>query len=433
MVVAGDMVVGSDMLSVTSAEPDEVAGALEAVVAEAATTVGVWPATLIVRREAVADILRSLLRPRGCSVEVAPALRELDPVAAELVLHLSGSDTWPAVRPPETWAAWGLPEAMVASLFRAYAAFYRAAPWRWLDDYPPVLAEWDDGTGPWTVSVMGAALGEYGLGVYSQAEDLVALAEKFRSRLRAPEGGIFSWSEGGLTLRYLNPPEDVPETGPLPTPLAETDGTPATAAGNLKRAFVAEMVEQMRFQEGYLDQLFRRNKVVNEEDVGTLHVLRVNLEVGGLLKRRKGRFTLTRKGKELAKPDQVGRLFLHLFRTYFGRFNIAYGSRGVVGSSLQRAVPILLWQIGARAREWISLRDLAVQVLPGRPGMPPAEDSPERWPEESELRWWVLRPLRGFGLLEERSVGQGEAWYSRPQEIQLRTTPLYEVFLRFEW
>ena len=213
----------------------------------------------------------------------------------------------------------------------------------------------------------------------------------------------------------------------------ETDGTPATAAGNLKRVFVAEMIERMRFEEKYLDDLFRMNKVINEQDVGNLHVLRVNLEVGGLLKLRKERFTLTRKGKELAKPDQVGRLFAHLFRTYFGKFNIAYRSRGTGDPSLQRAVPLLLWQIGARARASISLRDLALRILPRRPSIPPPGGGPQWWEEESDLHWWVLRPLREFGLLEEQDLRPEGDWHWRPEEIRFRTTPLYEAFLRFEW
>lgn len=654
LVVAGDMAVQTDVRLVTSAEPTEVAGELETALAEAATTVGIWPATVVVRREEVADALRPLLRPRGCAVLVAPVLSNLDPLAADLHFHFSGSDTWPAVRPPETWAAWGLPAYTVASLFRAYAVFYRAAPWRWLDDHPPVLAEWDDGTGPWSVSVLGSAMGEYGLAVYSEGEDLedfldaqgplgddayddedydveddedwefeddedwdedffeggeqedlfddagedsgsgrrwrrnpfrnlrgwvvhlgylhreqlsrtmvkeisraqwkvqavdaypyispvltpggglqrdlvdrliqilqgvAALADEHGSRLGASQGGVFSWEGGGLTLRCVIPPLEEPRSGSLPpgfedvmekirsgelgsmdeireavnrrmddlnatpqeelagispdqaaallqdgfeeesplrlsesltaeelegsaflfnartflTALLEADGSPATTAGNLKRAFVAEMLEKMRFEDRYLDQLLRVNKVINEEDVRVLHVLRINLEVGGLLKRRKGHFSLTRKGKELAKPEQGGRLMAHLFRTYFGTFNIAYGSRGGDDPSLQPVVPLLLWQIGARAREWISLRDLALQILPSRPGPPPPDGGPQWWPEESDLHRWVLRPLEEFGLLEERDIAPQTPPRWRPQEIQLRTTPLYEAFLRFEW
>jgi hypothetical protein len=605
LVMAGDVAVWTDLQSVTSAEPEDVAGTLEAAVAEAARGVGVWPATLLVRHGEVAELLRPLFRPRGCSVGVSSVLDMLDPLAADLTSQFTGEDTWPAVSPPETWAAWGLPTGMVESLFQAYAAFYRAAPWRWFDDVPPIMAEWEDGTGPWTVSVMGAGMGEFGLAVYSEAADLealldreedqddrfpfedddedaespdrwlgnpfrdlrgwvvhmgylhrrdlpramlkeislsrweveavaayphlmpvltpggglqrelvrrltellhgvVALAGKYGSRLRAPEGGAFTWSDGGLTLRYFNPPVDVPSSGPLPpdlqevqaemdrrvdelnarpleelggispnqalalmdggfgdqsplrlsetlsptelegsgflanarvflTALLETDGTAATVAGNLKRAFVAEMVERMRFEEGYLDDLFRMNKVINEEDVGSLHVLRVNLEVGGLVRLRKKRFVLTRKGRELAKPEAAGRLFAHLFRTYFGEFNIAYRSRGGVDPSLQSAVPLLLWQIGVRAREWVPLRTLAIQILPKRPGMPPAEGSGQWWEEEADLRWWVLRPLVRFGLLEEEDTGEGPSWSSRPEDARFRTTPLFGAFLRFEW
>ncbi len=605
LVMAGDVAVWTDLQSVTSAEPEDVAGTLEAAVAEAARGVGVWPATLLVRHGEVAELLRPLFRPRGCSVGVSSVLDMLDPLAADLTRQFTGEDTWPAVSPPETWAAWGLPTGMVESLFQAYAAFYRAAPWRWFDDVPPIMAEWEDGTGPWTVSVMGAGMGEFGLAVYSEAADLealldreedqddrfpfedddedsespdrwlgnpfrdlrgwvvhmgylhrrdlpramlkeislsrweveavaayphlmpvltpggglqrelvrrltellhgvVALAGKYGSRLRAPEGGAFTWSDGGLTLRYFNPPVDVPSSGPLPpdlqevqaemdrrvdklnarpleelggispnqalalmdggfgdqsplrlsealnptevegsgflanarvilTALLETDGTAATVAGNLKRAFVAEMVERMRFEEGYLDDLFRMNKVINEEDVGSLHVLRVNLEVGGLVRLRKKRFVLTRKGRELAKPEAAGRLFAHLFRTYFGEFNIAYRSRGGVDPSLQSAVPLLLWQIGVRAREWVPLRTLAIQILPKRPGMPPAEGSGQWWEEEADLRWWVLRPLVRFGLLEEEDTGEGPSWSSRPEDARFRTTPLFGAFLRFEW
>jgi len=620
LVVAGDVVVGTDIQSVTSAEPEDVAGALEAAVAEAATGVGVWPATLIVRHGEVADLLRPLFRPRGCSVGVASVLDGLDPLAADLMLQFTGEDTWPAVSPPETWAAWGLPPGMVKSLFQAYATFYRAAPWRWFNNIPPIMVEWEDGTGPWTGSVMGAGMGEFGLAVYSEATDLetlvdaaeddedadffedadedigsserwrgnpfrdlqgwvvhlgylhrrelsramlkeislsrweveavaayphlmpvltpggglqrelvrrltellhgvVALAGKYGSRLQAPEGGVFTWSDGGLTLRFFMPPVDLPSGGPLPpdlqevleeigegdygsleevqaemdrrmgelnarpqeelggispdqalalmnggfddesplrlseevsptelegsgflanaraflSALVETDGTPATAAGNLKRVFVAEMVEGMRFEEGYLDDLFRMNKVINEEDVGPLHVLRVNLEVGGLLKLRKGRFVLSRKGKGLAKPEALGRLFAHLFRTYFGRFNIAYGSRGSGDPALQPAVPLLLWQIGVRAREWVSLRTLATQILPPRPDKPPPEGSSGWWEGESDLRWWVLRPLVRFGLLEERNIGEAESWRTPPEDVQFRTTPLFGALLRFEW
>jgi hypothetical protein len=44
----------------------------------------------------------------------------------------------------------------------------------------------------------------------------------------------------------------------------------------------------------------------------------------------------------------------------------------------------------------------------------------------------LLRPLTGFGLLEERELEPKTPPRRRFGESQLRTTPLYEAFLRFE-
>ena len=466
LVAVEDVALGSEILLASGAEVEEVARTLEKALAVAARKVGVWPAAVRVRREEVAEALRPLLRDRECRVEARPRLEALDPLARSLAAHLSGQDGSLLVSVPDTWAAWGLPRYLVAELFAAYATFYRAAPWRWLDDVPPLAAEWEDGSGIWTASVMGAELGEFGLAVYSHPADfgdlldreegdppyqalrgwavhlgyshrqelpramvkevskaawkvasvdayprilaiqtpggglqrdlvrrlavllrgVAGLVEKYGSQLRSPEGGTFHWSGGGLTLMTAMAPEGAfPDDHPPPdvqdlaqeieeagleteediraflaqrvgdynrTPLEElggispaqaqalieegldgdgllriaedlspdeletsdflhnarlflgrleeTRGVKATTAGNLTRAFVAEMLEAMRLPAGYLNDIHRMNKVVNEEDAWVLHVLRVNLEIAGLVKRRKGTFSITRKGRASA-------------------------------------------------------------------------------------------------------------------------------------
>src|SRR5450759_5173778 len=65
----------------------------------------------------------------------------------------------------------------------------------------------------------------------------------------------------------------------------------------------------------------------NEEDVPDLKELRVVLGLAGLLKKRHGRFSLTRRGEQMLAAEQSGRLFALLLRTYFGRFNMFYGYR----------------------------------------------------------------------------------------------------------
>jgi len=599
LVVAEGVALEADMRLERSAEPEDVARALEEALSRAAAAVGVWPARVMVRHDEVARVLEPLLRHRGCGVRTAPVLRDLDALARDLAAHLSGQEGWPAVSAPDSWAGWGLPHSIVENLFQAYAAYYRAAPWRWLGHVPPILAEWDDGTKPWVASVMGAALGEFGLAVYSHPDDFEDLLEpdedhppflalrgwvvhlgyhhrrelpramlkevsragweveavaaypyilpiltpggglqqelvrrlaqlldgvaslvgKYGERLGSPEGGVFTWTKGELTLHYAVAPEVDPVRGGMPpgvqdimdevrqgrletqeeieahlarrmedyntapqeelggispeqartlleggvrgegplrfaedlsldeiegsaflanaraflNALLETGGTLATAAGNLKRAFVAEMLEGMRLRDGYLEDLHRMNRVVNEEDAWPLHILRVNLEVAGLIRRRKGRFHPTKKGREMAKPEAAGRLFVHLFRTYFGKFNLEYGRLSLDQPSLQPAVPLLLWQLGVHAQDWVTVGDLARQILPGRPEDHPG-DAATLFPDGAALlNGTVLTPLEGFGLLEERVPGGIRRWRRGSEDTQIRATPLFEGFLHFDW
>jgi len=220
----------------------------------------------------------------------------------------------------------------------------------------------------------------------------------------------------------------------LLTRLGETGGTKATAAGNLTRAFVGEMLEAMRLPPGYPEEVHRVNKVVNEEDAWLLHVLRVNLDVAGLIKLRKGTFSLTKRGRSMLPPESAGRLYAHLFRSYFGKFNLDYGGRFSRSSGLQPAVPLLLWQTGVRSGGWISVAELADLILPPRPYGAPERPGEGRSEDAFDLRHQVLKPLRGFGLLEEqpRPEAAGER-YPGLDSILVRKTPLFDRFLRFAW
>jgi len=216
--------------------------------------------------------------------------------------------------------------------------------------------------------------------------------------------------------------------------LHETAGAKATKAGKLKRAFVKTMLEEMRLPPGYMDDVFEMNKVVNEQDAWVLHVLRVNLEIAGLVAHRKGTFTLTRKGRSMLPPESAGRLQAYLFQSYFTRFNLEYGLRGLAGSSLQPVVPLLLWQVGSGTEAWISLAELARRVLPPNHD-PKRKARTEGWSEDAaDLHYQILEPLKEFGLLEERlSPEAEEEWYPAQDSMLLRKTPLFDRFLRFTW
>src|SRR5262245_54300601 len=62
----------------------------------------------------------------------------------------------------------------------------------------------------------------------------------------------------------------------------------ATATGSLSRDAVSRLLTRLRFEEGYLDEVRRMNKVINEGDVFPVEILRHVLEFARLIVRRKG-------------------------------------------------------------------------------------------------------------------------------------------------
>jgi hypothetical protein len=53
--------------------------------------------------------------------------------------------------------------------------------------------------------------------------------------------------------------------------LDEEDGLGATQSGNLNRAAVALLLKRLRWPEGYLEELHKYNKVIDERDAWRLH------------------------------------------------------------------------------------------------------------------------------------------------------------------
>ena len=598
LVTAGSAILHLEVRDIGASEPSDLVQPLEDALASGAGLLGEWPALVAIRSAEVADLLRPCLEARGCGVTVASPLPGLDPTARLFIDDLVDVDLWPPVAAPFKWAGWGLPDEQVSELFSACAAFHRAAPWRWMDDEPPVFVEWSDGSDPWLVAVLGAAGMSEGLAVYSDPSDyyegtlgldegerpfqevrgwilnlsydsrnelpgpmqrevaragwevadadaypvlmpvftpggglsralvrrltavlraLASFADEHGSRLR--EGSMpFHWECDGLVLSYEGavgkgpllqelPPyleglREKLESGELPTleemqawvgertegynatpqdelsglspaqahallegdwkgggplqltedlaldqlvgvpmltnariflrAIIERDGLPTTQAGNLRRVFVTEMLERMTWPDGYAERVRSMNKAINEDDAWGLHVLRIVLEVSGLLRRRKGRFKVTRAGRRLAGEQKASALLAHLFRAHFRDFNLAYGHRDAAAPGLQAVVPLLLWRIGAEARSWVDPQALAERVLP---------DSLRNDPEDSPMlsdggiarcRRRVVEPLVGFGLLEERVLSSSdESWWKR--QVEVRVAPLFDDLLRFHW
>lgn len=170
---------------------------------------------------------------------------------------------------------------------------------------------------------------------------------------------------------------------------------------------------------------------MNEADVPDLHIARVVLELSGLLRRRKGRFIVTRAGVELAEPVGIAYLAARVFRAFFGEFNLAYLDGAPDNPTLQHVLPLALWRMGVEARDWLEAQAFADRVLPGVLGMNPLA---ARYPGLAlvPVRMRVMLPLVDFGLLESRMVGP-DGIPSWERKLEVRVTPLYDRMLRFEW
>jgi len=221
--------------------------------------------------------------------------------------------------------------------------------------------------------------------------------------------------------------------------LADGPVTATVSLGNLPRSFVRRMLDEMSWKPLQLEgmQLSQR-AMYNEEDVPDLKELRVVLGLAGLLKKRQGRFSLTRKGEQMLAAEQSGRLFALLLRTYFGRFNMFYGYRWREDLEMQAHIVFSLWVIremaggGATTTEisgLVARDELLWGVLESQQ---PAWLSP-RFPHV--VGSVILEPLQALGLLaqvptkEDRPSSFLRDW---DMATTWASTPLFATALEFE-
>lgn len=214
--------------------------------------------------------------------------------------------------------------------------------------------------------------------------------------------------------------------------LAEEDGADATATGNLTRAFVGRMFEQMELPGTFRESTRRVCKVLNEQDVWALHVARIVAECAGLMRRRGKRFALTAEGRKLLPDGQAGALFREVFIAYFRRFDLTYDFDLRPVPAIQQTMASVLWRLDSAARDWVPVRGLAREIL-----LPKVHDllraamtHPAHDTEEWILGGHVLEPLVDLGLIEREQPGE---WRMFEGGEKIRITRLWRQFIWFEW
>ena len=204
--------------------------------------------------------------------------------------------------------------------------------------------------------------------------------------------------------------------------------TTATDRGNLSRAFVKLMFEEMKLDETEKAFIKQYNKVLNETDVFPLHIIKTASELAGLISKRSKKLLVTSRYQHLLSDEKAGELYFLLFRAYFRKFNLAYCDRFPKLENIQGTFDYSLYRISRLCNEYQTLEELFDEIF-----LPKVrEEIRQTRSTIREISWLVeariMRHLVKFGLLE--AVAKEEKYFSRMEKV--RKSWLFDKFIGYE-
>ena len=207
---------------------------------------------------------------------------------------------------------------------------------------------------------------------------------------------------------------------------AQARGLKLTAAGNLARSVVAEMIDLFDWPDFNKTEARQLNKVINEPDFLPVHFVRLVAEAARLVCRNRGFMKPTALGRDLSKELKRGALLAILFHVAGWHCNLSYFGRGLHGAWPQRDIGIILWSLSVAAWDWESRERLTRLCAIPINGVLDAQ-----WDSGSmAMEARVLRPLLWFGLLEYRhDAPPGDRYGGRHF---FRKSALFDRFLQFD-
>ena len=187
--------------------------------------------------------------------------------------------------------------------------------------------------------------------------------------------------------------------------MAEVEPLKATVAGNLARDFAKRLFDDI--DQSDLKQIINFR---TETDSMTVHSLRLILTMGGWLRKEKGWFRLTRKGRKSVEAGFSAADYLDLFRTFTQKFNWGFQDGYPGLEIIQRAFLFSLLLVHKKGGEFLENYRLGPYFVRA---FPLALAESERFPcdpYERISRCFSLRFLERFcayfGLIETKSLGE---------------------------
>jgi hypothetical protein len=213
----------------------------------------------------------------------------------------------------------------------------------------------------------------------------------------------------------------------LTTLLELKDKDTATAKRNLNRKVVQAVFDSLVLDSEARADILRFNKVINEDDVMPLNVVRIVCEEAKLILCRKKKFLVSSRGKELLHNDKAGQLYYQLFHTYFKKFNTGYVDRLPAFDCVQHTIGYSFYRLSRIADEFVDMEELFDKIF-----LPAVRSEiRKKLPPVLKVKWLVqsriVGPLTGFGLLECRYKEEGGR-----EIVAVRKTKLFDRFIRWE-
>ena len=177
----------------------------------------------------------------------------------------------------------------------------------------------------------------------------------------------------------------------------ENKGIQLTKSRALFRKCITWAAEEFQWPDYEPEELYRLNKVLNEQDFPPVEIMHHLLVAAKLMRHFKGKAVLTKTGRQMSGDSTA--LQIALFETWLNRFDFAYYERFNMpaiagGDDYEHFFGV----ITNRASDWVSLADLAQWCIPvdmiNQYHISPLDEA--CWHLSSRL----IRPLNWLGLLE---------------------------------
>jgi hypothetical protein len=201
----------------------------------------------------------------------------------------------------------------------------------------------------------------------------------------------------------------------------------ATATGNLSRKTVMAMLDTFKIDGEYIKAVLAMSKTVNEYDVVPVWTTRIVCQQAGLIRKYKNKFIVTKRGAELLKSENSGKLYHLLFLTYLRKFNIGFYDRLPDIDGIQHTIGYTIYHLNRLAKNKASFDNIYCKII-----LPAVFKELQAVETDYLKSSWIVKhrviePLEYAGLLDCHR----EKIKLFPEVISLKISPLFRNFVSF--